>query len=435
MKTKTIYLQAPLNKGDGWKTGGFWAFAFTLVELIVVITILAILATIWFISYSSYLSWARDSNRVSQLASISDWLEIYRTNNDLPQPENSVEVRVWTTVIWYQWYMWKNNLETIWYSKWWIDPKDDTYFSYYLTSDWKNFQLMAFLEDESNKQVVKNNIWVKTEAVNYNKRYPTVYGKKLGILTESWTNAPIQEVSSIKSAWYLNFSWSTSIYKANFTDKDSLIWSWTGLLQIITNSSCKRIKEVWWNKWDWTYTINPTWVLESQVYCDMTTDWGGWLLVANWSTTWLYRTFPWDSNLSKSYIYGTYSNVWDHNLNYYTSFSNINFDDILFISWNKKYYCWFNYSELLSLTNSNVSNPNIIIKYSKWTIKKTWEQTNILWRSTLEDPWIWCAWTHTENSYTYSMTFWWEDNRIISPPWQKHSDIANDNNWIWIFIR
>jgi hypothetical protein len=34
---------------------------------------------------------------------------------------------------------------------------------------------MAFLEDESNKQVVFNN----TKAVNYAKRYPTVYGKKL----------------------------------------------------------------------------------------------------------------------------------------------------------------------------------------------------------------------------------------------------------------
>jgi len=46
---------------------------FTLVELIVVVTILWILSTIWFVAYSWYLVWVRDTNRTSQLKSISDW--------------------------------------------------------------------------------------------------------------------------------------------------------------------------------------------------------------------------------------------------------------------------------------------------------------------------------------------------------------------------
>jgi hypothetical protein len=54
-----------------------------------------------------------------------------------------------------------------------------------VTSDLKNFQLLAFLEDESNEQVVYKDMLNKIEAVNYTKRYPTVYGKKLGILTQS----------------------------------------------------------------------------------------------------------------------------------------------------------------------------------------------------------------------------------------------------------
>jgi len=41
--------------------------AFTLVELIVVITIVGILSTVGFVSYSGYLTWARDSNRISQM--------------------------------------------------------------------------------------------------------------------------------------------------------------------------------------------------------------------------------------------------------------------------------------------------------------------------------------------------------------------------------
>ena len=67
--------------------------AFTIVELIVVITILAILSTIWFVSFSSHLMWTRDTNRLSQLSTIHEWLEVYGAKNTLPQPENSVEVR------------------------------------------------------------------------------------------------------------------------------------------------------------------------------------------------------------------------------------------------------------------------------------------------------------------------------------------------------
>lgn len=55
------------NKKNWW---------FTLVELIVVIVILAILATIAFLSFWSQSSSARDSTRLSDLASISKWLTI-----------------------------------------------------------------------------------------------------------------------------------------------------------------------------------------------------------------------------------------------------------------------------------------------------------------------------------------------------------------------
>ena len=68
--------------------------AFTLVELIVVVTILAILATIGFVSYSSYLTGVRDTNRLAQLVSVHDGLELYRTKNDLPLPDDNIEVKV-----------------------------------------------------------------------------------------------------------------------------------------------------------------------------------------------------------------------------------------------------------------------------------------------------------------------------------------------------
>jgi len=66
--------------------------AFTLVELIVVITIVWILSTVGFVSYSWYLTWARDSNRISQLVKIGDSLQVYAANKSLPLPDDYVEV-------------------------------------------------------------------------------------------------------------------------------------------------------------------------------------------------------------------------------------------------------------------------------------------------------------------------------------------------------
>ena len=124
---------------------------FTLVELIVVITILAILSTIWFVNYSSYLTWVRDSNRIAQLKGISSALEIYRSNKRLPLPDDNIEIMSGDSIIWYQWYAGKNLLSLINYTWEWVDPKDDKYFSYYLTRNSRYYQLMAYLENEFNE--------------------------------------------------------------------------------------------------------------------------------------------------------------------------------------------------------------------------------------------------------------------------------------------
>jgi prepilin-type N-terminal cleavage/methylation domain-containing protein len=260
--------------------------AFTLVELIVVVTILAILATIGFVSYSSYLTWVRDTNRLAQLVSIHDGLELYRTRNDLPLPDDNVEVQANGKTIAYQWYVWSNTLETIDFTKGWKDPRDGAYFSYYLTANRKYFQLMGFLEEDTNTTTKLNSV-PKSYAVDYSSRIPTVYWKKLWILTDS-NNRPIQEVITGDIDVIID---DTTNYIAHLSDVSVMTWStaWNSDLAYLENigslwwiaASCKTIiarnSSLKWK--DWIYIISPEWNSVFPAYCDMTTDGWGWTRV------------------------------------------------------------------------------------------------------------------------------------------------------------
>jgi len=268
--------------------------AFTLVELIVVITILAILATIWFVSFSWYLAWTRDTNRVAQLKSMSDALELYRTKKDLPIPDDKVDIQYsWTTIA-YQWYIGKNVLETIEYTESWLDPKEKIYFSYYLTKNKKYFQLLAFLEEPSTDLVALNNV-DKSFATDYSDKYPYTKWKKLWVLIDI-NNTPIQEIETITSSWFLDIYNTNSEYKAIFKNDILLKWTWSRLQYI------KNWLSTWWlsnscltlisknsslkNK-DWIYLLNLEWNNVLPVYCDMTNAWWGWTLVASqWPIVW-----------------------------------------------------------------------------------------------------------------------------------------------------
>ncbi len=201
---------------------------FTLVELIVVVTILAILGTIGFIYYNGYLLGVRDSNRTTQLQELANGLELYRIKNTLPLPDKSVSIKANGTVIAYQGYLWQDQLDLIDYSKGWKDPKDQEYFTYYLSADRKKYQLLWFLEDVTNQVA---GVFDTAYAADYSIRYPVTTWKKLWVLMDTSTNIPIQVVGSIVSAWFLDIVTTTNTYTAQFSDKSSV--SWTGS-QIIT---------------------------------------------------------------------------------------------------------------------------------------------------------------------------------------------------------
>ena len=76
--------------------------AFTLVELIVVVIIIAILSTIGFVSYSGYITSVRDTNRITQLSSIYNGLELYKVKRYLPIPEDKIDIEANGNIIAYQ---------------------------------------------------------------------------------------------------------------------------------------------------------------------------------------------------------------------------------------------------------------------------------------------------------------------------------------------
>ena len=277
--------------------------AFTLVELIVVVTILAILGTIWFVSYNGYLSWVRDTNRTSQLTSLHDGLELYKIKKDLPMPDNWIEIKNGTELLWYQWYVGTWVLNQIEFLKWWKDPKDGTYFTYYLDNTKRQFQLLTYLEEEENISYLLWRVIEKAEAnVDYIYRYPVVYGKKLWILLDNITNAPIQETLT----WTLNIATSTGTYKAYCNNTTIFTSSWSNLVteimwcrntSLTTTTPTNPNRYPWCDTDDitvWSYTISACNVWATTA----STDW----TVSRWSyfQWWRNKWFAYNDSTQQS---------------------------------------------------------------------------------------------------------------------------------------
>jgi len=124
---------------------------FTLVELIVVITIVAIIALIAFSSYKGVTRYARNSARMTDIASVRDALEVFATKHGrYPDPSHPVPVTYSGGLVFTEGTIGDSiitNLETI--EKKPIDPLYGVEYSYGLLNSDLDFEIGAALEDNS----------------------------------------------------------------------------------------------------------------------------------------------------------------------------------------------------------------------------------------------------------------------------------------------
>lgn len=203
---------------------------FTFIELFITVSIIAVLWTIWFITYSKSIPDSRDAARISHLSEIGNSFNVYKLKNKLPLSDMFVEVKVDNVLVWYQASLSEDLLNNINYTwvEWWKDPKDNVYYTYYLSRDFNRFQLLGYLEVYTNLKTTSFLNQVK--AIDYTDRFPYMVWDKLWIIVDSTTNIPVQELPNFQSQWFINFTWSLLwSYMLNienwvyFTNSDNII--------------------------------------------------------------------------------------------------------------------------------------------------------------------------------------------------------------------
>ena len=410
---------------------------FTLVELVIVMVILIIISSIWFLSYIEYLAWARDSNRITQLKWIHDLFEIQKTKSILPFPDSKIDVNANWTTIWYQWYAWVNALETIEFTKWWVDPKDKQYFSYYLSWNRKEFQLLAYLEDYDNLLSYDNPIITSANAenVNYSKRYITVVWKRLWIMTDL-ANSPIHEISDLIIAWEIDLTWTNSwtTYLANLSDWETIetTWYWIHYL-ILTNSS--TIYDA--PSACWPGFIPVPWNAEFSQE---------WFCVAKYEMT--YETWSWTPDTTwESSSWNTYSYTWTMYISSKNDFPVTDLTQTEAISACENIWVWYHLiteNEWLTLAR------NIEWVEDNWSNWLVWDGYIFNWNS--NDPVNWCTdigatwrtkaaktWWNDKNWLSFIRTTCDEKRQLLLSSWEiiwdfawnvsEHVNKASTTNW------
>jgi hypothetical protein len=276
---------------------------------------MAILATIGFMTYQGYISWSRDANRVMQLRDIHDGLELMSVSSKLPFPENMISLTASGSLYAYQGDAGDSIIKAIWYDGWWRDPEYDTPFIYALSKSGRDFQLMWYISDPEYISIWET---VYADSIEYEELFIQTVWNPVWIIVDKITNTPFHKYTS-ESAY--DIITGTGIIKLYTTSSEYLSSDSDDLTQIFPGS-CNRIKELWKSQGSGEYTLSLISGKKQKVYCDMETDWWGWILVGRSSDSWS-QDFWWLDSVWSYFPFGTQYSLW-------SNVKDIYFDEILF---------------------------------------------------------------------------------------------------------
>lgn len=202
---------------------------FSLIELVVVIAIITILITIATIYIKDQVSKTRDAKRIWWITSIAAGLSTYFYSSwTLPYPDDKISIVInWVSnVMGYQWYYWKILNDILKNSSIPTDP-EWSYYTYRLDSTWKKFQIMWLFENEKIHE-----LYMPWTTQNPNIKKPKLIWENLWVILDNNLN-PIQNITEIKTLWYLDIASTTNTYNVYMNDDTNIIWTWLKLSTIL----------------------------------------------------------------------------------------------------------------------------------------------------------------------------------------------------------
>ncbi|MDD2870776.1 MAG: fibrinogen-like YCDxxxxGGGW domain-containing protein [Candidatus Gracilibacteria bacterium] len=259
---KNVYIKGGEKAGVGF-------LAFSLMELIVLVFISGLICSMVYSSFLVYSKNNRDATRKSDLTYIGQGLDSYLIKNDiLPENNSGIDILARGNVVNRQGFVNSDVLQSIGISEKLIDPDRNVSYTYVTDMDNKKYQLVTLLE----------NNWFESDNVNFAKRLPYTLGSELGVFLDINDNTPLQENSDedieLEHKVYEDYIVYMNTDKY-VTGKDIGLEMGYRINPIAT---CLHILKNGNAHGDGVYTINPDQIDSFDVYCDMTTDGGGWTL-------------------------------------------------------------------------------------------------------------------------------------------------------------
>lgn len=376
-------------------------------------------------SFQNYTSQTRDTNRLASIKTIEKWLQLtFTTTSTYPIPDTKVDILASWSIIWYQGYVWDNVLNIIKSSKT-LDPLDSKYYTYSTNKKLTKYQLMTLAETQ--------NVITYLPQTYALTRYVKIFWDKIWIITDT-NNTPIQETWT-----WVDVNTTTWTYKAYISNGTTEVtWTWNSLnvlnisMWALQPKSCLEILNSKQATTDWVYDINPTWTWSFKVYCDMTTDSGGWTMVR-----WLYKqSFPWNDDLAWTEILWINPLWFSFSWSWSIKFNNINFTQYNFMWRDKRAWVKYNKSDL---TSGWVWK--IWCSESTYRENSYWEKWNLLLcKRTFysEDPRISIRYSHTNPWYQNDIIYWEKETVTWLPESNIHVTANIDTNLEFssvVFIR